>query len=31
MEKVAAEAMTNEEMEKYINDNHITCPNCGGF
>ena len=29
--KVAAEAMTNEEMEKYINDNHITCPNCGGF
>ncbi len=28
---VAAEAMSNEEMEKYINDNHITCPNCGGF
>ena len=28
---VAAEGMTNEEMEKYINDNHITCPNCGGF
>ena len=28
---VAAEGMTNEEMEKYINDNHITCPHCGGF
>ena len=28
---VAAEAMSNEEMEKYINDNHITCPNCDGF
>ncbi len=29
--EVAAEAMTNEEMEKYISDNHITCPHCGGF
>lgn len=29
--EVAAEAMSNEEMEKYINDNHITCPHCGGF
>lgn len=28
---VAAEAMSNEEMEKYINDNHIVCPSCGGF
>ncbi len=28
---VAAEAMTNEELEKYIQDNHITCPHCGGF
>ena len=29
--EVAAEAMSNEEMEKYIADNHIVCPNCGGF
>ena len=29
--EVEAEAMSNEEMEKYVNDNHITCPNCGGF
>ena len=29
--KVAAEGMTNEEMEKYISDNHITCPHCGNF
>ncbi len=28
---VAAEGMTNEEMEKYIADNHIKCPKCGGF
>ena len=28
---VAAEAMSNEEMQKYIEDNHITCPHCGGF
>lgn len=29
--EVAAEGMTNEEMEKYIGDNHIVCPHCGGF
>lgn len=29
--EVAAEGMTNEEMENYIRDNHIVCPNCGGF
>lgn len=29
--EVAAEAMSNEKLEKYIDDNHITCPNCGGF
>ena len=29
--EVAAEGMSNEEMEKYIEDNHIKCPNCGGF
>ena len=29
--EVAAEGMSNEEMEKYIADNHIVCPNCGGF
>lgn len=27
--KVAAEAMTNEDMEKYIEDNKINCPHCG--
>lgn len=27
--KVNAEAMTNEEMEQYIADNDIKCPNCG--
>lgn len=26
---VAAEAMTNEEMEKYIDENNIRCPHCG--
>lgn len=26
---VAAEAMTNEEMEKYIDENNIKCPHCG--
>ena len=26
---VAAEGMTNEEMEKFIDDNNIKCPNCG--
>ena len=28
---VAAEGMTDEELEKYIADNHIVCPKCGGF
>jgi len=28
---VAAEGMTNEEMQQYIADNHIVCPNCHGF
>ncbi|MBQ7351744.1 MAG: glycine--tRNA ligase [Clostridia bacterium] len=28
---VSAEAMTNEEMEKYISDNKINCPHCGNF
>jgi len=28
---VSAEAMTHEEMQKYIQDNHIVCPNCKGF
>ena len=27
---VAAEGMSNEEMEKYIDENNIKCPNCGG-
>lgn len=29
--KVAAEGMSNSEMENYIDDNHIKCPHCGGF
>lgn len=29
--EIAAEALSNQEMEKYISDNHIVCPNCGGF
>ncbi len=29
--KVSAEAMTNEELTAYINENHISCPHCGGF
>ena len=29
--EVAAEGMSNEEMQKYISDNHIVCPHCGGF
>lgn len=29
--QVSAEAMTNEEMEKYISDNKIKCPHCGNF
>ena len=28
---VSAEAMSNEEMEKYIADNKIKCPHCGNF
>ena len=28
---VAAEAMSNEQMQDYISENHIKCPNCGGF
>ncbi len=28
---VAAEAMSNEELEKYISDHHICCPHCGNF
>ncbi|MDE6442071.1 MAG: glycine--tRNA ligase [Clostridia bacterium] len=27
--KVAAEAMTNEEMEKYIEEHDVKCPHCG--
>ncbi len=26
---VSAEAMTDEELEKYIEDNNVKCPNCG--
>ena len=29
--EVAAEAMSNEELEQYIQDNHIVCPSCKGF
>ena len=29
--QVSAEAMTNEEMENYINENKIKCPHCGNF
>lgn len=29
--KVSAEGMSNEQLEKYIQDNHLTCPHCGGF
>ena len=29
--EVAAEGMTNEQMQDYIKENHITCPKCGGF
>ena len=29
--EVEAEGMSNEEMMKYIEDNHIKCPHCGGF
>jgi len=27
--KLAVEAMTNEELEKYIDENNINCPHCG--
>ena len=29
--KVSAEAMTNEQMEEYINTNKVNCPHCGNF
>ena len=29
--QVSAEAMSNEEMEKYIADNKVKCPHCGNF
>lgn len=29
--KVSAEAMTNDEMEAYINENKVKCPHCGNF
>ncbi len=29
--EVSAEGLTDEELEKYISDNHVTCPSCGGF
>lgn len=29
--KVSAEAMSVEEMQKYIEDNKIKCPHCGNF
>lgn len=29
--EVAAEGMSNEEMQDYIQENHIKCPKCGGF
>ena len=28
---VSAEAMTNEQLEAYIQEHHICCPHCGGF
>ena len=28
---ISAEAMTNEEMEKYIQEHKIRCPHCGSF
>ncbi len=28
---ISAEAMTQEEMQKYIEDNKIKCPHCGNF
>ncbi len=29
--KVSAEAMTNEQMENYIAEHKVNCPNCGKF
>ena len=29
--EVNPDAMTNEEMEAYINEHHINCPTCGNF
>ena len=29
--EVAAEGMSNEELEQYIEEHHIVCPKCGGF
>jgi len=29
--KVSAEAMTNEQMESYIAEHKVNCPNCGKF
>lgn len=29
--KISAEAMTNEQMEAYINEHQVKCPHCGNF
>ncbi len=29
--EIAAEGMSNKEMQDYIQKNHIKCPKCGGF
>lgn len=29
--KVSAEAMTNDEMEAYINEHKVKCPHCGNY
>ena len=29
--EVKAEAMSNEELEAYIQEHHLCCPHCGGF
>ena len=28
---ISAEAMTNEQLETYIQEHHLTCPHCGSF
>ncbi len=28
---VSAEAMTDQELDAYIQENHVNCPHCGGF